>query len=160
LAERVGPWCSPDKAYATPSQEWLFRAWYSGATLRFLASVTVIVVLAGPRPGSYARRISPDHELIAQWLKEDPKCRERILEEAAVNEAMGIDIHHCGRSDGCCFVRFIFFSRRWEFIRFPCRSQWFLGAGAAWSETIAELPVLSRGASATRRANSIRRQAS
>ena len=94
LAERVGPWCSPDKAYVTPSQEWLFRAWYSGATLRFLPSVTVIVVLAGPRPGSYARRISPEHELIAQWLKEDPKCRERILEEAAVNEAMGHFLHY------------------------------------------------------------------
>ena len=94
LAERVGPWCSPDKAYVTPSQEWLFRAWYSGATLRFLPSVTVIVVLAGPRPGSYARRISPEHELIAQWLKDDPKCRERILEEAAVNEAMGHFLHY------------------------------------------------------------------
>jgi len=52
------------------------------------------VVLAGPRPGSYARRISPEHELIAQWLKEDPKCRERILEEAAVNEAMGHFLHY------------------------------------------------------------------
>ena len=51
-------------------------------------------MLAGPRPGSYARRISPEHELIAQWLKEDPKCRERILEEAAVNEAMGHFLHY------------------------------------------------------------------
>jgi glycosyltransferase involved in cell wall biosynthesis len=94
LAQRVGPWRSPEKAYVTPSQEWLFRAWYSGATLKFLPSVTVIVVLAGPRPGSYARPISPEHELIAQWLKEDPKCRERILEEAAVNEAMGHFLHY------------------------------------------------------------------
>jgi hypothetical protein len=49
----------------------------------------VIVVLAGPRPDSYARRISPEHELIAQ-----SKCRERILEEAAVNEAMGHFLHY------------------------------------------------------------------
>ena len=31
---------------------------------------------------------SPEHDLIAQWLREDPGCRERILEEAAVSEAM------------------------------------------------------------------------
>jgi glycosyltransferase involved in cell wall biosynthesis len=87
LADRVGPWRSPDEIYVTPSQDWLFRAWHSGAVLRFLPSVTVIVVLAGPRPGSYARRDSAEHDVLAQWLKDDPKCRERILEEAAVHEA-------------------------------------------------------------------------
>ena len=88
LADRVGPWQSPERLHVTPSMDWLFRAWRSGASLRFLAAVTVIVVLAGPRPGSYARSSSPDHDLIARWLREDPRCRERILEEAAVNEAM------------------------------------------------------------------------
>jgi glycosyltransferase involved in cell wall biosynthesis len=94
LPDRVGPWRSPDKAYVTPSQDWLFRAWRSGAALRFLPSVTVIVVLAGPRPGSYARRDSPEHDRLAQVLKGDPGCRERILEEAAVNEAMGHFLDH------------------------------------------------------------------
>jgi glycosyltransferase involved in cell wall biosynthesis len=88
LFDRVGQWRSSDELYVTPSQDWLFRAWRSGAVLRFVPIVSVIVVLAGPRPGSYSRRKSPDHELIAKWLREDPKCRERILEEAAVNEAM------------------------------------------------------------------------
>src|SRR5436190_2099400 len=69
-----------------------------------------------------------------------------------------IDIHRCGRSRGCCFVRFISSSRRWEFIHFLCRSQWFLGAVAASCETIDELPVPGRWAStASWRANSIRR---
>ena len=44
--------------------------------------------LAGPRPGSYARQSSPEHELIAQSLRDDPRYREQILQEAAVNEAM------------------------------------------------------------------------
>ena len=88
LADRVGPWQMPEKLYVTPSMDWLFRAWRSGAVLRFLPAVTVIVVLAGPRPGSYASRISPEHDLIARLLREDPRYRERILEEAAVNEAL------------------------------------------------------------------------
>jgi glycosyltransferase involved in cell wall biosynthesis len=94
LPDRIGPWRSPDKAFVTPSQDWLFRAWRSGAALRFLPAVTVIVVLAGPRPGSYSRRDSPDHDRLAQALKDDPRCRERILEEAAVNEAMGHFLSH------------------------------------------------------------------
>jgi len=88
LADRVGPWQMPDRLYVTPSVDWLFRAWRSGAVLRFLPAVTVIVVLAGPRPGSYARPISPDHELITQRLRDDPGYRAKILEEAAINEAM------------------------------------------------------------------------
>jgi glycosyltransferase involved in cell wall biosynthesis len=51
LADRVGPWRSPDKLYVAPSQDWLFRAWHSGATLRFLPSITVIVVPAGGAAG-------------------------------------------------------------------------------------------------------------
>jgi glycosyltransferase involved in cell wall biosynthesis len=88
LPDRVGPWQSPDRLHVTPSMDWLFRAWRSGASLRFLPTVTVIVVLAGPRPGSYASPTSPDHDLIARLLREDSRYRERILEEAAVNEAM------------------------------------------------------------------------
>lgn len=89
LADRVGPWQQPDQLYVTPSQDWLFRAWRSGAVMRFLPKVTVIVVLAGPRPGSYTRRTSPEHETIAKALSENPKYRERILEEASINEAKG-----------------------------------------------------------------------
>jgi glycosyltransferase involved in cell wall biosynthesis len=87
LADRVGPWQSADRLYVTPSMDWLFRAWRSGASLRFLPVVTVIVVLAGLRPGSYARTTSPEHDLIARELRAEPGYRERILEEAAINEA-------------------------------------------------------------------------
>ncbi len=94
LVGRVGPWRSPDKIYVVPSQDWLFRAWRLGATLRFLPSVSVILVQAGGRAGSYARRNSAEHDLLTQRLRDDPRCLERILEEAAVNEAREHFRHH------------------------------------------------------------------
>lgn len=94
LAGRVGPWRSPDKLYVVPSQDWLFRAWHSGARLKFLPSVSVILVQAGGRAGSYARRTSTEHDLLAQRLQDGPGCLERILEEAAVNEAREHFRHH------------------------------------------------------------------
>ena len=94
LVDRVGPWRSPAKMYVVPSQDWLFRAWRSGATLRFLPSVSVILVAAGGRAGSYARRASPEHDLLAKRLQDDPRCLERILDEAAVNEAREHFLQH------------------------------------------------------------------
>ena len=93
LADRVGPWRSPDKIHVFPSQDWLFRAWHLGARLRFLPSVSVILVQAGERAGSYAHRISAEHDLLAQRLRDDPRCLEQILEEAAVNEAREHFLH-------------------------------------------------------------------
>lgn len=87
LVGRVGSWRSADQLYVTPSQDWLFRVWRSGAAMRFCPKVTVLIVLAGARPGSYARRVSPEHEAIAKSLSEVSGYRERILEEAAINEA-------------------------------------------------------------------------
>ena len=94
LVGRVGPWRSPAKMYVVPSQDWLFRAWRSGATLRFLPSVSVILVAAGGRAGSYARRASAEHDLLAKRLRDDPRCLERILDEAAVNEAREHFLQH------------------------------------------------------------------
>jgi len=94
LAERVGPWRSPDRIYVVPSQDWLFRAWHLGARLRFLPSMTVILVPAGARAGSYARRESPEHDLLVQRLRDDPECLKHILEEAALNEAREHFLHH------------------------------------------------------------------
>lgn len=87
LAERVGPWRAPKEMFVVPSQDWLFRAWRSGAKLKFLPSVGVVVVSAGTRAGSYVSRDNPEHEFLAQWFRDDPNYREKILEEAAINEA-------------------------------------------------------------------------
>lgn len=87
LADRVGPWRLPGKMFVVPSQDWLFRAWRSGAKLQFLRSAGVVVVSAGAREGSYLEADSSEHERLAQWFCEDADYRAKILEDAAINEA-------------------------------------------------------------------------
>jgi len=87
LADRVGAWPAPDQAFVPPSQAWLFRAWRRGASLRFLPTVSVILVPSWHRPGSYTRRDSPEHDWLVGWLADDPQAVERIVEEAAMAEA-------------------------------------------------------------------------
>lgn len=85
LADRVGPWPRADEIYMVQSQDWLFRAWRSGAALRFVPRVGAIVIPAGYRPGSYQQRHSPDHEWFSRWSAEEPRYRELIFEELAVS---------------------------------------------------------------------------
>ncbi|MEA2572020.1 MAG: hypothetical protein QOI24_4021 [Acidobacteriota bacterium] len=87
LAGSVGRWKEASSLYVTPSQDWLFRAWRSGARLRFLSRVGVVVIWSGVRPGSYAIRESPDHELLARWMREDAGFPSRMLENAAIDAA-------------------------------------------------------------------------
>ena len=87
LADRVGPWLTAARLYVEPSQHWLFRAWKSGAKLRFVPVVSAILVPAARRAGSYARRESPEHEWVARLLEDDARFREHVLLEAAMNEA-------------------------------------------------------------------------
>jgi glycosyltransferase involved in cell wall biosynthesis len=54
LVARVGPWRHRREIYAEPSQDWLYRAWRSGADLRLLPRVTGLAVQSGRRAGSYA----------------------------------------------------------------------------------------------------------
>jgi len=96
LAARVGPW-RPEKAlHVSPSQDWLFRASRTGARLTFIPHVGVLLLYAGGRPGSYAKSVSPDHDVVRRWLVEDPHCLERMLEEAAINAARqtGYELFH------------------------------------------------------------------
>jgi hypothetical protein len=39
LADRIGPWRPGRETFVTASQDWIFRAWRSGARLRFHAHV-------------------------------------------------------------------------------------------------------------------------
>jgi len=85
LAHRIGPWRRPHDLYVTPSQDWLFRAWRSGADLRFLPHVSVLVIPSGTRRDSYLNRSSVEHEYFADQVRDNPGFRERLLESAAVN---------------------------------------------------------------------------
>lgn len=88
LIDRVGPWLLPEQTYLLPSQEWLFRAWRKGAVMRFLRKLTVMTISPGNTVASFRRRECPEHDQLVQWMQNDPRYREFILEEAAIGEAM------------------------------------------------------------------------
>ena len=85
LIERVGPWRSPYQAIVTPSQDWLFRAWRSGARLEFSPHLSLLVIPGGARANSYLTRTSPEHDVYAREIRENLDFRERILESAAIH---------------------------------------------------------------------------
>lgn len=83
LADRIGPWRSGRKTFVTASQDWLFRAWRSGARLRCHAHVGVLAVPASSRDGSYLAARSPEHDHFAARLA-TLGFRESALERAAI----------------------------------------------------------------------------
>ena len=74
LIDTVGPWRSARSLFVTPSQEWLFRAWRSDATLELIPRVSVLLIFSGERKGSYVSDSSPEHELFASAMREDPRA--------------------------------------------------------------------------------------
>jgi len=83
LADRIGPWRPGRETFVTASQDWLFRAWRSGARLRFHAHVGVLAVPASARDGSYRAARSPEHDHFARRMIA-PGFREAALERAAI----------------------------------------------------------------------------
>ena len=59
LTDRVGPWRSGRDTFVTASQDWIFRAWRSGARLRFHAHVGVLAVPASVRAAAMSPRAAP-----------------------------------------------------------------------------------------------------
>jgi hypothetical protein len=53
VIERVGGWHSAWQCVAEPSQDLLFRIWRDGGRIRPVGLVTLVIVPAGHRPGSY-----------------------------------------------------------------------------------------------------------
>jgi glycosyltransferase involved in cell wall biosynthesis len=85
LADRIGPWRHAHEVFVTPSQDWIFRAWRSGARMRRMPLPSVIAVPGGARAGSYTSPASEEHRFYAARLHEDPRLfRERALAIAAV----------------------------------------------------------------------------
>lgn len=83
LAAAVGPWRPGRETFVTSSQDWLHRAWRSGARLRFHPRAGVLAVPAGARQGSYAAARSAEHDHFAPKLSA-PGFRETALERAAI----------------------------------------------------------------------------
>ena len=83
LAGRVGSWRPAADTFVTASQDWLHRAWRSGARLRLHPHVGVLAVPASVRSGSYAAAVSPEHEHYGARMLE-PGFRAAALEQAAI----------------------------------------------------------------------------
>ena len=84
LAARVGPWRPARQTYATSSQDWLFRAFRSGARMRLKPRVSVLAVPAGARASSYIAERSPEHDGLAAELRNNPRFRDTAIEIAAI----------------------------------------------------------------------------
>lgn len=84
LAARVGPWRPARETFVSSSQDWLFRAWRSGARLRFQSSVSVLAVPGGARDRSYLAATSPEHDYFSAQMLNNPRFRDAALEIAAI----------------------------------------------------------------------------
>jgi Glycosyl transferase family 2 len=84
LMDKLGPWPRPNSVVVTTSQAWLFRAWRTGAILRGMPRVGVMLIFSGERKSSYAMRNDDEHNALAQRLRDDPQFRAEIFDEAAV----------------------------------------------------------------------------
>ncbi len=83
LAERVGPWRPARETFVTSSQDWLWRAWRSGATMRVLSRVTVMAIPGSMRRG-YAQAGDAEHAHVMRRMRDDPSFRETAFERAAL----------------------------------------------------------------------------
>ena len=104
LATRVGPWRAARDTFVSSSQDWLFRAWRSGARLRLQPSVGVLVLPAGARGGSYAARESPEHDHYAAEMRDNPRFRDVALADAAITGEREANRFRMGRSWGRTLV--------------------------------------------------------
>jgi glycosyltransferase involved in cell wall biosynthesis len=108
LTDAVGPWQPARKTFVSSSQDWLFRAWRSGARLRFRPDVSVLAVPAGARDGSYCSATSPEHEYFSKQMRENPRFRESALEIAAITGERETNSYRMGRAPAAAVRGLIF----------------------------------------------------
>jgi glycosyltransferase involved in cell wall biosynthesis len=84
FAAAVGPWRPAREIFATPSQDWIFRAWRRHRPLYSIAKVTVLAVHSGGRQRSYADRLEEDNARYAALLRDDPDFIPRLMSAIAL----------------------------------------------------------------------------
>jgi glycosyltransferase involved in cell wall biosynthesis len=84
VAESVGPWRRANEIFASPSQDWLFRAWKQRRKLVPVAKATVIALQSGQRRNSYAHRQIEENQRYATLLRDDPELIARLLTAIAL----------------------------------------------------------------------------
>lgn len=89
LAARV-PWRPGRDLHLVPSQDWLFRASRTGATMRSTGRITVISIGSNSRPGSYSGRHIEEYARLFELLA-DPHLVPRLLVPTALR--LTADLH-------------------------------------------------------------------
>jgi glycosyltransferase involved in cell wall biosynthesis len=78
-ALRVGPWRLESETWVTPSQDWLFRVWRSGARIHYSPHISVVVLYSGHRRDSYRKRESAEHDFIFNETIASSRLRPALL---------------------------------------------------------------------------------
>jgi glycosyltransferase involved in cell wall biosynthesis len=107
LAAHVGAWRPARDTFVTSSQDWLFRAWRSGARMGFHPRATVLAVPGGARDGSYVNA-SVEHDELAAEMRTNPRFREVALESAAIAGEYETNRHRLGRAWPVAFRGLVF----------------------------------------------------
>lgn len=87
LIESVGPWRPATECVIESSQDFLFRAFRAGKNLRFSGRLTVLAVQSGARREVYLRREEHENAHYAEQLQNNPRFREQILAQVALQLA-------------------------------------------------------------------------
>jgi glycosyltransferase involved in cell wall biosynthesis len=85
LVETVGPWRSFKESYTFPSQDWLLRAWRSGAKMKVAAALTVIHIASGHRTNVYRNRECEENRFYFDQMSTGVDFRERMLLDLALD---------------------------------------------------------------------------
>ncbi len=87
LFDRIGPWRPVRELRNFPSQEWLFRAWRSGASIRALPLVTSVFIPSRGRRDCYVGNQAAEQEAWLARIRSTPRLREELTVEALFGPA-------------------------------------------------------------------------
>ncbi len=83
LFDRIGGWNPVQAIRNFPSQDWLFRAWKSGADLRLLPLVTAIFLPSRGRDNCYVGNPGAEQEAWLERVRRTPNLRSALTLQAA-----------------------------------------------------------------------------
>jgi hypothetical protein len=107
LAAQVGAWLPARQTFETSSQNWLFRAWKSGARMRVSPDVSVLAIPAGARTNSYVG-VSREHEMVASRMWSDPSFKLEAMTSAALTGEREINRFRFGEACGASVRALVF----------------------------------------------------
>jgi glycosyltransferase involved in cell wall biosynthesis len=87
LIESIGPWRPALECRIESSQEFLFRAYKAGKTMRFTRHLSVLAVQSGARKGVYRQREAYENEYYGGQLRNNPRFREQLLSHVSMELA-------------------------------------------------------------------------